>query len=58
MLIMFYFQAFNARGTACVGGRRATWKNPALSFRVIGQVHASRHAVISGGHEEAEAAGM
>lgn len=51
-------------------GRRATWKNPALSFRVIGQVeptlsgssslsrrramHASRCAVSSGGHEEAE----
>ena len=70
MLVIFHFQASNARGTARIDGRRATWKNPALSFRVIGQVeptlsdgrslsrrrtmHASRRAVTSGGHEEAE----
>lgn len=69
-LITVYFQAFIARGTARIGGRRATWKNTALSLRVIGQVeptlsggsslsrrrtmHASRRAVSSGGHEEAE----
>ena len=70
MLIISYFLTSNARGTARVGGRRATWKNPALSFRVIGQVeptlsggnslsrrramHASHSSVTSGGHEEAE----
>ena len=70
MLIISYFLTSNARGMARVGGRRATWKNPALSFRVIGQVeptlsggsslsrrramHASHSSVTSGGHEEAE----
>ena len=70
MLFISYILTSNARETARIDGRRATWKNPALSFRVIGQVEPTLRAaarlagaarcthrttsVTSGGHEEAE----
>jgi hypothetical protein len=59
------FQYPPALGTARIDDRRVTWKNPALSLCVIGQIEPtlsggsslmrpSRRAVTSGDHEEAE----